>query len=144
TARLYFLFEPANTFVARNDVSLIHVIRLAALIAGTNDFQFRHLFSQLVTKHYFSRATRFSLCDIAATLTAAGRDDEEVARAMLDWPNAVGAFLKFDAGDVWPYFAEHPQLLEQAWQAKPAYAFQEHLRQSTLFTILGTFPSLPP
>jgi hypothetical protein len=62
--------------------------------------------------------------------------------------NGYGAehspLLKSREDAIWPYFAEHPQILEQAWQKKEGFDYWHDSRRRGVFKVLATFPQLPP
>ena len=46
--------------------------------------------------------------------------------------------------DIWPYFAEHPEILLNAWHEKEDYAFPGDWKREVILKILAMFPTLPP
>jgi hypothetical protein len=143
--RAHWYSEGAARFAGRPDVALIHVVRLAAMIGAGNEYFFTNQLQQLVAKYYFSHKPRPSLRDLAAHLEVIGRDAKTIVEQAIGRSyGAGGAFLNFDAGDVWPFFVEHGQLLEDAWNERGKYSFVDDRRKRTIFKILAMFPKLPP
>ena len=137
--------EGAARFATRADVSLIHVVRLAAIMGARNEYFFASQLQQLVSKYYFSHKPRPTLRDLSAHLQVIGQGPKTIIdQAIGQGYRAGGAYLNFDAGDVWPFFVEHGQLLEEAWNERGQYARIDDQRKRTIFKILALFPKLPP
>ena len=140
----FFLPDLALSFITRADLQLIHVVRLAVLFGGKKDYQYQVHLRQFASKYYWSHEPRFSLRDLAAAVTAAGRDDAEIAFGMLNPPWMDDQNLNFDPELVWPYFAERQKLLEEAWQGGdiPISRILDR-RRAAIFRIFALFPALP-
>ena len=136
--------DAARKFVARPDVSLLHAVRIAAMHQNGNDFYFRNQLRQSVTRFYHAHQPRPTLRDVAATLQAVGRSPLEVFSLVVESGWWGGAFLDFDPADVWPYFVEHGDRLENAWHGKEQFARLDDMRRKVIFRLLAMFPQLPP
>jgi hypothetical protein len=137
--------DSALRFVVRPDVNLIHVVRLAAMLGAQNHLYFESQLQLLVSKYYHTHTPRPSLRDLAAHLQAIGFGIEPILNQSLERGyRGSGAFLNFAADDVWPFFAEHGELLEAAWNTKGQYSFQDEGRKKAIFKVLAMFPKLPP
>ncbi len=143
--RAHWIAEGAARFAVRPDVSLIHVVRLAAMVGATNEYYFEGQLQQLASKYYFSHKPRPSLRDLAAHLEVIGQGPTRIVnQAIGHGYRGGGAYLNFDAADVWPFFVEHGQLLEDAWNERGQYSFFDDRRKKAIFKILAMFPKLPP
>ena len=137
------LWESAEKLASRADLHLIHVVRLVSVLHAS-DAHFPYLLKIFASNYYFSHMPRVSIRQLAATLEAVGKDPEEVRNAMFSCARGPESFLKFDADDVWPYFAEHPEGLLLRWYQNEDHSFRDDRKREDIFKILALFPTLPP
>lgn len=144
SGHLNMIQEPALKFAARPDVSLTHLMRLAEVTGRDNEWLRRNLAEQFAARAYRSRPGGFSLRELAAAMVAAGRPGSEVHELVLASVWQGSPLLEFAPAHVWPYYAEHPQLLAETWESKGEYSFQVDARRRLVFRVLAMFPELPP
>jgi hypothetical protein len=141
---VHFHQESALKFAARPDVSLLHLVRIAEWMGHRNEYFRQHMVEQLVVRHYRSIPPGFSLRDLAAVLKAVGRSETEVHAIVLKSAWHGAALLELAPEHIWPYYAEHADLLAQTWESKDGYSFYIDARRRVVFKVLAMFPELPP
>jgi Domain of unknown function (DUF4132) len=146
-----------DRFGAHPKFELIHLVRWCLLISGRNNNQradWRRWFLGYWSRgallaYQKARRKPIDLRQLAAVFRAVGLDDRTIGENLLNqgrW--AKTPLLLSDPNVVWPYFAERPDLFEEALglrhaQEQPNFLFQEKDRRQTAFSMLKLFPRLP-
>src|SRR6266700_1622340 len=148
-----------SKFPAHPKFELVHLVRWCLLLISTRgknpDVDWRRsLFDYLWREPFLiyqkTRKKPIDLRELAAVFRAVRLDDRIIGEHLLRenrWTTTP--LLRSDPEIIWPYFAERPDLLEEALGLKHAvqepsiYYFQEKERRQNAFSILKLFPRLP-
>lgn len=133
-------------FLAHPEVQLVHVTRLIQLsglldYAPGGAYYWTYAFEDLYLRHHQLQEASYTLGDVGAAFALDGADPLPLGRRYL---GREAAYWEFGLAEVWPLFADHPQLLEEALAQGPAggdYHLRE-LRHNALL-LIAQFPVAP-
>ena len=135
---------------------LIHVVRWCLLLSGqpvdpsgnVEPWQLTYRWSRPLLEYQKNQNKQLDLRELAAVFRAIGLDDLSIGRSILqnDW-FFYSLFAGSDINVTWPYFAERPELLEEALGIKPVEVqrahYSEQIERRNAFRILQAQGRLP-
>lgn len=145
-------------FLARPELTPLHAVRFLVL-AGWLRLDRRHAQQlcdpydevnpeKMLRAHHKARRPRYGLRELAAAFRASGLDDAVIGRSRL--LTSGPGFFRWSDEATWPYFAEHLDLIEEAFTPSPRSRSRSwedpnpaDLRREAL-EILAAFPTPPP
>jgi hypothetical protein len=138
-------WSPFLKFLARPEIRPIHFVRLLLLLNGIvrasfgdDPYVLGRKF-ELLLNHYHETHSN-GLRDMALAFKSVGLDETLIGRQQLKaWD--VNPFA-WEADAIWPYWAEHLDLLDQALQPT-ADSWIGNMRRNA-FSIVASFPEPPP
>jgi hypothetical protein len=164
-AHKYKLFEKTHgvdakllrNFAIPPQFQLIHLVRWCLLVCGglegnnnLNRATLGYRWSQPLRNYQKVQRKAIDLRELAAVFRTLGLDDGAIGRQILQSNRYFSTpFLRVVPDATWPYFAERPDLLEEALGLKktenesPYANFWEQDERQNAFNILKTFPRLP-
>jgi hypothetical protein len=150
--------ETLQPFLECPDLPPVAAVRLLGWVGcwtrlafGTQAWQFHPQLRQFL-RHYEAHhdlGFRIGLRELGLLFNAAGLDASALGRTRLDptW----SALFRWEPETTWPYFLEHPDLLEEALEIgvrahRPDdffWRYQRTQRRALAYEVLATFPQLP-
>jgi hypothetical protein len=148
--------EPLPKLLAQRELGLAHAIRLLVIFGHIapergESFGFGGYWTERALEHFFSaRGRAADVREIAAAFALEGLDHRLIGTNILhSTPWHSSSLLGVPPENLWPYFAEHPDQIEEALGMKPGRPIdlsglyeQEKLRN--VMRILAMMPSIPP
>ncbi len=142
-------YGPIREFWQRPELDLLHLVRFLIQLGsvGADRRQDRHILSfgfWLETLLPLFRRThpQAGLRELGAAFTAAGLEATRIGFALLHSFQQTAAPFGLPAAQIWPYWAENLDLLEEALGA-PKGNFMDRYARRNAFHALATFPSPP-
>jgi hypothetical protein len=152
-------FQVFQKFAGHPKFELIHLVRWCLLMAGRMKngtagqqqlLTINHGWAPFLRRYQHARKQPIDLRNLAAAMQAAGLDGCEIGHSLVwQYTYAASPFLCTDPSAIWPYFAERPHFLEEAFGLKPiseqrpkGFFYESDLRKNA-FAILSLFPRPP-
>ncbi len=148
-----------HRFAAHPKFELIHLVRWCLLISGrpktTDQVAWRRWLLNFFWRECFlsyqkARKKPIDLRELAVVFTAVGLEDRILGEHLLQENRYVSVpILRSDPDKIWPYFAEHLELLEgalglkQVVDERPSIYHREKDHRENAFALLKLFPRLP-
>jgi hypothetical protein len=152
-------FQVLQKFAAHPKFELIHLVRWCLLMAGRVKngtagqqqlLSINQGWAPFLRHYQQARKQPIDLRNFAAAMRAVGLDERRIGDSLIrQYTYAAAPFLRTDPNAIWPYFAERPHFLEEAFGLKPipeqrpeGFFYESDLRKNG-FVILSQFPRPP-
>jgi hypothetical protein len=146
--------DPLAEFWQRPDLLLVHLVRFLFQIGGlrTDMANNYHVLSygywlEKLLPAFRRTHPEVGLRELSANFTAAGLDPKHIGKSILTNFLEVPAPLNLPPAQVWPYWSENLDLLEEAFAPPSTVGFMERYYQRrgrpNAFHALATFPQPP-
>ena len=147
------MMESYAPFWQRPELALVHLVRFfleVGAIRPDEDVRDRFLgygsWLERLLPVYFSTHAQVGLRDLAAAFGAAGLEPRRVGRAILEDYRDPAPPLGIPPAQIWPYWAENLDLLENAFAGASGDfmdRYRQRNRRRNAFHALATFPKPP-
>jgi hypothetical protein len=147
--------EPLWKLLRHQELGLVHAVRLLVIFGlivpdRGEQYGFGYWTERALEHFYDARGRPADVREIAAAFTLTGIDNRLIGTHILNsnwWYSS--SLLEVPPDNLWPYFAEHPELLEEALQIKPSSrmelsGFYEPDRLRNALRVFAIMPSIPP